>query len=423
MKILIVNTTLHTGGASIAAGRLAEALLEAGHEVRILTRGRGLRQSLRFVVERLEALYYNGFDYPHVFSIDHGGYGTDITRLPDFEWADTVHLHWVNQAMLSLDGLERLVCRCQETGKRLIWTLHDIWPATGICHLPQRCTRWESGCGCCPKLKCNVLTRLLPLCGRSDNDISKRIFQRKQQIYRQGHITFVACSRYLADMVRRSPLMKGQTVTDIANPIDTCFFSPCSTPDEKEALRSTLSLPTGKTILLFVAYNVNDANKGFGTFAQAVQSLIVRQPQLRENICVVAVGRHATTHRKDFACEMTPFEYIAERSTMRDIYRASDIFTMVSIMENLPNTIVEAKACGLPVVSTAVGGIRQMVREGTDGFLVPPADSHAFSEALEKAIQHPRRQDLSTAARLDAEETYDTAKVAQRYLALYHGKA
>ena len=73
MKILIVNTTLHTGGASIAAGRLAEALLEAGHEVRILTRGRGLRESLRCVGERLEALYYNGFDYPHVFSIDHGG--------------------------------------------------------------------------------------------------------------------------------------------------------------------------------------------------------------------------------------------------------------------------------------------------------------------------------------------------------------
>ena len=423
MKILIVNTTLHTGGASIAAGRLAKALQKAGHEVRLLTRRKGLLQCLQFVGERLEDLYYNGFDYPHVFSIDHGGYGTDITKLPDFGWADAVHLHWVNQAMLSMDGLERLVCRCRETGKRLMWTLHDIWPATGICHLPQGCTSWEKGCGDCPKLKCNGLTRLLPLCGRSGNDLSRRIFQRKQHIYRQGHITFVACSRYLADMVRRSPLMHGQTVTDIANPIDTTFFSPCSTPDEKEALRSALSLPRGKTILLFVAYNVNDANKGFGIFSQAVQSLIFRQPQLRASICVVAVGRNTTAHRKDFACEMVPFEYVAVPATMRNIYRASDIFTMASVMENLPNTIVEAKACGLPVVATAVGGIRQMVREGTDGFLVPPADSQAFSEALEKAIQHPRRQDLATAARLDAEDTYDTAKVAQRYLTLYQGEA
>ena len=182
MKILIVNTTLHTGGASIAAGRLAEALQKAGHEVRLLTRRKGLLQCLQFVGERLEDLYYNGFDYPHVFSIDHGGYGTDITKLPDFGWADAVHLHWVNQAMLSMDGLERLVCRCRETGKRLIWTLHDIWPATGICHLPQGCTSWEKGCGDCPKLKCNGLTRLLPLCGRSGNDLSRRIFQRKQHI-------------------------------------------------------------------------------------------------------------------------------------------------------------------------------------------------------------------------------------------------
>ena len=53
MKILIVNTTLHTGGASIAAGRLAEALQKAGHEVRLLTRRKGLLQCLQFVGERL----------------------------------------------------------------------------------------------------------------------------------------------------------------------------------------------------------------------------------------------------------------------------------------------------------------------------------------------------------------------------------
>lgn len=419
MNILIVNTTLHTGGASIAAGRLAEALRGAGCEVRVLTRGNRPRQRLKFVWERLEALYHNGFDYPNVFSIDHGGCGTDITQLPDFEWADVVHLHWVNQAMLSMDGLERLVLRCKERQKRLVWTLHDAWPALGVCHLPEECQRWKTGCGECPKLKSSVLTRMLPLCGRSANDISRRVFQRKQRIFRQGGIDFVACSRYLADMVRRSPLMQGQHVTDIANPLDTDFFSPCGTGDEKDGLRKRLSLPLGKTILLFVAYNINDANKGFGIFAEAVRRLIARHPQFREELCVVAVGKNATAHRECCECEMIPFEYVADRGTMRDIFRASDIFNMASMMENLPNTIVEAKACGLPVVATAVGGIGQMVSHGTDGYLVPPADSEAFCQALEDIILHPRRQDFAIAARKDATETYSTAKVAQRYMELY----
>lgn len=421
MNVLIVNTTLHTGGASIAAGRLAEALRGAGCAVRVLTRGHRVSQRLQFVWERLEALYYTGFDYPNVFAVDHGGCGTDITRLPDFEWADVVHLHWINQAMLGLRDIKTLVVRCRQENKRLVWTLHDIWPATGICHLPGDCGRWMAACGDCPKLKRNALTRLLPLCGRSQHDVSERVFRKKRQIYREGEITFVACSKYLAGLVRRSPLMQGQEVVDIANPLDTDFFSPSKTQGERRALRERLSLPAGKTIVLFVAYNVDDGNKGFGFLADAVDFLTARRPDLLQSLCVVAVGKNATAHRRRFRCEMQPFEYVSDRGTMCDLYRTADFFAMPSLMENLPNTIAEAKACGLPVVASRVGGIVQMVRHGIDGYLVPPADSAALSAALETLLLHPRRHLLSAEARNDAVETYSTAKVARRYMELYRG--
>lgn len=421
MKILIVNTTLHTGGASIAANRLADALRAAGNEVKFLTKSRSFADGLRFVWERCELLYSNGFDYRRVFAIDHGGCGTDITLLPEFLWADVVHLHWVNQAMLSLNHLERLVIQCKTMGKRLVWTLHDAWPAMGICHLPEDCLNWTMGCGSCRYLRRNALTRLLPRCGRSADDLSARVFRRKQQIYAQGRIAFVACSRYLAERVRRSPLLVGQEVTDIANPLDTDFFSPL--PDDggkaQAALRKRLNLPLGKTILLFVSFNINDPNKAFDVFTRAVNALAMRDAALRATLAVVAVGKYASQHAADFRCTMVPIEYVAERTLMRDLYRAADFFAITSMMENLPNTIVEAKACGLPVVATAVGGIPQMIRPDTDGFLVAPGDADALSATLERAVKHPRRRELGAAARAEAVDTYSQQSVASRYMEVY----
>ncbi len=423
MRILIVNTTLHTGGASIAAGRLADALRRAGHEVKLLSRRKSLLNGLRFVWERCEALYSNGFDYSHVFAIDHGRCGTDITHLPDFEWAEVVHLHWVNQAMLGLNDLERLVKRCSTTGKRLVWTLHDIWPATGICHLPELCTEWTRSCGNCPCLRHNLLTQLLPHCGRSAHDLSFRTFLRKKRIYALGPIAFVACSRYLAERVRRSPLMEGQEVTDIANPLDTDFFSPLADDggEARNALRQRLRLPQEKTILLFVSFNINDSNKGFPIFTDAVNALVGRRRELLQQVAVVAVGKHATRHTGNFACEMIPFEYVAERTLMRDLYRAADVFTIASMMENLPNTIVEAKACGLPVVATRVGGIPQMIRQNVDGCLVEPGNATALADALEHIVTHPHRDILAAAARSEAVDTYSPANVVRRYMEIYRG--
>lgn len=421
MRILIINTTAHTGGASIAAGRLMNALVANGHEVKLLVRDDQKHiNRLRFVWERLELFYLNGFDYKHVFAIDHGGCGTDITSLPEFEWADVIHLHWINQAMMGLKDLERLLTRCKETGKRVAWTMHDLWPASSICHLTGDCTKWMTGCGDCPQLRKNALTTILPCCGRGKKDLSARIFRKKAQIYAIDKIRFVACSQYLSESAQKAPLLKGHTVTSIANPLDTEFFSPVETIEQRNELRRQLELPLKKRLILFVAFNINDNNKGFRFVEAAVSRLIQRNPDLRQKIAVVPVGKNASQYIDRFTCEVCPFEYVGEIEKMRNIYRASDLLVISSMMENLPNTIVEAKACGLPVVATEVGGIPQMIRHKIDGYLAHPQDSDDIAEGLQFVINHPEPSTLSAAARADAVDTYSEASVAKRYLELYN---
>jgi glycosyltransferase involved in cell wall biosynthesis len=65
---------------------------------------------------------------------------------------------------------------------------------------------------------------------------------------------------------------------------------------------------------------------------------------------------------------------------------ASDVLCLPSLNEGLPNVALEAMACGLPVVASRVGGVPEIVREGVNGFLVPPSDSKALAEALRRAL-------------------------------------
>lgn len=416
MKILLVNTTAHTGGASIACERLMQALIGQGHEVKLLVRDDNrLVNNFRFVWERLMLLPH--IPYSRVFSIDDGRCGMDITATLEYKWADVVHLHWVNQAMLSIKGIGRLLKQCKQDGKRVVWTMHDIWPATGVCHLPGECTNWQHGCGKCPQLRTPAF-----------DDLSARTFRQKNGAYAEGEIRFVACSKYLAETAMKSPLLKSHSVTNIANPLDTEFFSPspADSPVSTEE-RQRLKLPQSKRLILFVAYNVNDDNKGFVFVQKAVARLLMRAPSLKDKIAVVPVGKNATQWIDKFACEVCPFEYVADRETMRDLYRASDVLVIASKMENLPNTIVEAKACGVPVVATRVGGIPQMIRHEIDSYLAAPystldhgaAMKDSLAEGLHYVLTHPDYASLSTAAREDAVSTYSEAAVVKRYEELY----
>ena len=121
MRVLLVNTSEHTGGASIAAKRLMKALNQNGVEARLLVRDRLTDQpevialprspwlKLRFVLERLEIFLLNRFSKDHLFAIDPAFHGNDITKLPAFKEADVIHLHWINQGMLSLGDIRKIL--------------------------------------------------------------------------------------------------------------------------------------------------------------------------------------------------------------------------------------------------------------------------------------------------------------------------
>lgn len=412
MRILLVNTSERTGGAAIAAHRLMNALNHDGQEARMLVRDKTTQNPrvialppsplhrLRFVAERGEIFWANRLHRHRLFEVDHAAHGADITGLPAFREADIVHFHWVNQGMLSLGGIAKIL----RSGKPVVWTLHDMWPCTGICHYARDCDRWQSGCGHCP-----ILYR-----GSAD-DLSRRTYLRKERTWQLGRIQFVPCSDWLAGIARQAPLLRGHDIVSIPNPIDTHTYSPM----DKWVARRHLGLPIRKKILLFVAYKATDPIKGVAHFQAAVEKLCAEQPALREELHVVVVGREATLLRDRFACPATTFEYVSDERTMRDLYNAGTLLMMPTLSDNLPNTIVEAMACGLPCVGFEVGGLPQMIDTGLNGFLARPQDSDDFARGIVHCLADDVYPILCKEARRKALRNYSEEAVAARYLQVY----
>lgn len=160
MRVLIINTAERIGGAAIAANRLMEALKNNGIKAKMLVRNKqtdqvtvvSLKKSWRriwqFTWERIVIWAANGFKRHNLFAVDIANTGTDITSLPEFRQADVIHLHWINQGMLSLKDIQRILA----SGKPVVWTMHDMWPFTGICHYSGECEKYTAQCHDCPLL-------------------------------------------------------------------------------------------------------------------------------------------------------------------------------------------------------------------------------------------------------------------------------
>ena len=411
MRVLIVNTAERTGGAAIAANRLLHALNHNGVEARMLVRDRktdagevvNIPQSWRlkanFLWERGVIWLNNGLSKQNLFQVDIANAGTDITAMPEFQRADVIHLHWVNQGFLSLDNLERIMA----SGKPVVVTLHDQWYFTGICHYSGGCDKYRTQCEHCPMLKGQGM------------DLARRVFDRKLAMYKGHNLTFVGCSRWMADLARQSRLTQGHTVTNIPNAIDTDVFKPI----DKQEARRRHQLPTDKKLLLFGAQRITDERKGFRYLTEACEHIAMHHPTLPGQLGVIVLGGDAQSVKEALPLPVYTVNYLSNEKEIADIYNAADLFVTPSLQDNLPNTIVEAMACGTPCVGFNVGGIPEMITHRQDGYVADYCDSMDFAQGIAWCLNDERQAPLSAAARATALATYGETAVAHRYQAIY----
>ena len=354
-----------------------------------------------FLWERFVVWLRLYFNRKHLFEVDIANCGADVTQLPEFQEADVVHLHWINQGMLSLKGIRKIL----NTGKPVVWTMHDIWPATAICHLTLDCRNFETQCAHC---------RLLPGSG-STNDLSTQIWKRKQQMLNDRQITFVTCSQWLAGEAQKSALLKGQRVVSIPNPIDTHIY----TPKDKQQARQRVGLPTEGRIILFASQRVTNRNKGMGYLLEACRLLAEQYPEKKEDITVAILGGHAEEIEGQLPFRTCPLGYVNDEQRIVDIYNAADVFVLPSLSENLPNTIMEAMACGVPSVGFRIGGIPEEIDHQQNGYVADYCSSEDLARGIWWTLYEADHEAVRKACLQKVAHNYSQQSVANRYLEVY----
>ncbi|RNC66125.1 glycosyltransferase family 4 protein [Proteiniphilum sp. X52] len=408
MKVLFISTYDIQGGAAIAATRLLHAVRHAGCDASMVVRAKlgddttvftaeskKKRNTFPFYRERGVIYLFNGLSREGLFDVSIANTGVSITKLPQFKEAEVIHLHWINQGMLSIKEIGKIF----SSGKKVVWTMHDMWPITGICHYAVACDAYTFGCGYCPYLK-------IP----SRYDLSFIIFRRKHSTYLTGNITFTACSQWLRELAEQSPLTWGHRITSIPNPIDTETYRPM----DKSEMREKLNLPLDKRIILFAAVKATDKRKGMDYLVEA-SGLMAHHS---ENLFFLIAGGGEEEIEKQLALPARSMGYISPQQ-MPELYNAVDLFVTPSLHDNLPNTIMEAMACGTPCVGFHTGGIPEMIDHRKNGYVAEYGNAQDLANGLLWTLFEADTGTLSSNARKKVMEHYAQEIVAQQYKKIY----
>jgi glycosyltransferase involved in cell wall biosynthesis len=385
-----------TSPVSRALLRAAEGLGSGGGRGVVV---RTVRRGLRFAAAPRKALDKRhgreSFDYP----------GT--AAIPDLppEPPDLIHCHNLHGNYFDLRQLAPMSRRLP-----LVMTLHDEWTFTGHCAYALYGDRWRTGCVSCPDL---AIYPAIPRDGTQAN------LRAKRQIYRRSRLYITTPSRWLLDRAQDSVIAEGAAAWKlIPNGVDRSRF----TPGDAAAARARLDLPREPFILLFAANGVRRSPfKDFPTVSRAVVEAASRV-STRPLLCLALGDTGPPESFPNGELRFVPY-----RSDLNDIaayYQAADVYLHAAKAENLPTTILEALATGLPVVATAVGGIPEEVRslagapgawagaahprQEATGVLVAPGDATGMGAAAAGILgDDGLRATLSANAVRDAAARFD----------------
>lgn len=397
MKVLLLNTYAG-GGAAVACRRLKNALDQTSVDARIMNADQAGNR-WPFYAERLSFLPYER-DKSVRFAFSLANFGKDISRHPLVQEADVLHLHWINQGFLSLQGIEQLSL----LGKPIVWTLHDMWAFTGGCHYSRSCMNFQQSCGNCPYLR-----------NPAPNDLTNRIWKRKKKHYPTG-IQYVTCSEWLAGIARSSSLLKDESVISIPNPIDDSIFQIVEN-QEKRKFWLSKNLNPDIPKLLFVAMNVAEERKGFRFLVEALSTLKSEHPDLPLDIIVMGKAQPETLSVLPYPVHALGMIQAQEELAL--VYGASDVFVIPSLEDNLPNTVMESLACGTPVAGFETGGIPEMVGHLEQGYIAPQGDSRKLAEGIYWILQLADTPQLRSNALEKVAANYTNKVVAARYMEVY----
>ena len=403
-RVLHLSTYGDNSGAGVAALRLLEAERSYGLDAELLLMApssepligvhalgndRKLYRAWQCKLwsERALVALLNGFNREQTFKTSLGRLGISVRALrPYLAKVDLIHLHWTQHAFLSLRTLEEL-CKL---GLPVVITLHDYWWAQGI---EQMATK--------PGKLSAPLRRL-----------DRQVRQRKAELMAHYPIHWVTVSSSLANEVSRSPIVPRLGISTIGNVLSAQYYQQAQMQETKA------SNEQAPYQILFVATRVDDPIKGWSYLTEAMRQLAELAGEQTAQMQLTLVGALSDrTLLKQIPIPVQHLGSISDAERLRSLYAENSVLISTSERESFGQTLLEALACGTPVITRDSGGPADIVIEGANGALVAHDKPQEMATALWQHFTEATAYQ-SEACRASALRFAPTA-IAQQYAQLY----
>ncbi len=386
MNIVIINTCYNKGGAAHVAMDIKNYLDKTGHKTTFFVGASDKIENNIFkikptskvkrVIQKIsgDMLELNNSE--------------DIISTPAFKEADIIHCHNLHGGYFDLNTLAKI-----DKLKPVIWTLHDMWPITDGCFFSYQ----ES------------LADGFYKCAENRALITKLSILRRKNIYQKlKNTTLVSPSLWLKEKIERS-FLKDRKIVHIPNGISIVDYKRY----DKIKARQELNLPQDKKIIMFLAAGgKDDKRKGW----EYVEEMIKKYQQ-EKNVLFLCVGgtNELKTEKVNY------IEYINDKGVLAKYFSAVDIFLFTSLAENMPLVILEAMACGTPIVSFNVGGVKEVAQHLENGYIARYKDTEDLYNGINYILNlnNDGLESIAKKSIAKIKEGFTDEKMAEKYLKLY----
>lgn len=414
MRVLTIGFSDVKGGAAIASSRLIEKLGKRGDIATIHLVGRqqgadlrtiSLDRAHRFIVWRqfrkALAAWNVARSDPYGWMPFETAY---VRRILDIWQPQVIHLHNLHGGWGTVPppALELLAAHAP-----VVWTLHDMWAATGHCAYSLGCERWREGCGQCPDLS------LYPSMWR---DRTRVVVEKRKRIFGKARPVMITPSRWLRDVALDAHATRDLDVRVIPNGVDLAVFNPAG----RTAARERLGIAQDRPVLMFAAETLDgDQRKGGRQLRAALEQVQeVRQGRALDIILMGGSGESLLRGIPGLVIHGAGF--VSDAAEAAGLYAAADLFICPSLQDNLPNTLIEAAACGTAAAVFDAGGSGETVEHDVTGKIVPAGNAPAMALAIASLADNGTLlAQMGRAARQRAERLYGDELMAKQYLSLY----
>ena len=278
--------------------------------------------------------------------------------------------------------------------KPIIWTFHDMWAFCGAEHYTND-NRWQEG-----------YTKENRSKNEGGFDLNKWTWKRKYKYWKQP-IQIISPSKWLAECVQKSKLMSEWPVSIIPYPIDLNFWKEVN----KKTAREILGIPQDIDLLLFGSMGGSlDYRKGFDLLKNSLKKFKKNFEFRNFELAVFGEGtKKNKTKEVDFS-----IRYIGKLQddiSIKLMYNAADALVITSRQDNLPNTAIEAQACGLPVIAFNIGGLPDIIEHKISGYLASAFDLDDFANGIDWVLNRKLTRNLNEQSRENALKKFSPKKL------------